>query len=146
MSVTRGRFAEGGQGRKSPFRVSPHAPAHRVIGMPVRVEARRDLTDPGALQLELRLLGCVEEDVRSVHEGGRTGAREATSPITCLDAYTALATRAGNRGGPARAKDLDLHELIIERPVPSWISHRSRMDLLGVNPESRHVGRRNRMA
>jgi hypothetical protein len=56
-------------------------------------------------------------------------AREATSPITCLDAYTALATRAGNRGGPARAKDLDLHELIIEslfrlgsRTEAGWIS------------------------
>ncbi len=62
---------------------------------------------PGALELELRLLRRVEEDVRPVHEGGGAGAGVATALLARLDADAALAARARNRRGAAGAQDLD---------------------------------------
>ena len=87
----------------------PYAPAHRVVGVPVRVEAGGDVADAGALELELRLFRRVEEDVRPVHEGGGAGAGIWAALLTGLDADAALAAGAGDRGGTAGAEDLDPH-------------------------------------
>ena len=81
----------------------PHPPAHRVVGMPVGVEAGGDVADAGALELELRLLRSVEEDVRPVDEGGGAGAGEATALLARFDADAALAPRARNRRGATGA-------------------------------------------
>ena len=68
----------------------------------------------GALELELRLLRRVEEDVRAVDEGGRAGAGEAAALLTGFDADAALAAGAGNGGGSTGAEDLDAHPVIVE--------------------------------
>ena len=91
----------------------PHAPAHRVVGVPVGVEARGDVADAGALELELRLLRRVEEDVRPVDEGRRAGAREAAALLARLDADAALTARARDGRGAAGAQDLDPHPVIV---------------------------------
>src|SRR5262245_47836205 len=87
----------------------PDPPAHRVVRMPVRVEARPDLVDSRAVELEPRLLGGVEEHVRPVDERARTGARVAPATLPGLDAD--LAAAAGPRSGrrPGGTEDLDVH-------------------------------------
>ena len=87
----------------------PDPTAHRVVRVPVGVEARGDLADPGTLELELRLLGRVEEDVRPVDEGRGPGAGEATALLARLDADAAATAGPGNRGSTARSQNLDPH-------------------------------------
>ena len=63
----------------------------------------------GALELELRLLRRVEEDVRPVDEGGRPGANIWAALFAGLDAHAATAAGARDGGGAAGAQDLDPH-------------------------------------
>src|SRR5262249_28136314 len=87
----------------------PDPPAHRVVRMPVRVEAGGDLREPGPLDLELRFLGRVEEDARPVDEGRRPGAGGAAALLARLDAHTATAPGTRDRRRSTRAQDLDPH-------------------------------------
>ena len=99
----------------------PDTTAHRVVRVPMRVEAGCDLADAGPLELELRLLRCVEEDVGPVDEGRGAGADAAAPELARLDADAAAAAGARDRCRAAGTQDLDPHPLIVRlrgQPLP----------------------------
>src|SRR5581483_1814694 len=61
-----------------------------------------------AVELQLRLLRRVDQDVRPVHEDARARARIGNAALACLRADTAAAARPRDRHRAARAEDLDL--------------------------------------